>query len=91
MKVIIELEVENCKDCPNYTYEGTSWSEDVYTCKETKYEVNGEGVPSNCPFIESTMEKLRQLTVISQVGYSQNLNTNYKCYKCDGEGCYKCK
>ena len=35
--------------------------------------------------------KLHQTTVISQVGYSQNLNTNYKCYKCDGEGCYKCK
>jgi hypothetical protein len=66
MKVIIELEVENCKDCPNYNYEGTSWSEDVYTCKKTKCEVNGEGIPSNCPFIESTMEKLRQLAVISK-------------------------
>ena len=29
--------------------------------------------------------------VISQVGYSQNLNTKNQCYKCDGKGCYKCK
>lgn len=66
MKVIIELEVENCSDCPNYKYEGTSWSEDVYTCKKLNCEVDGKGIPSNCPFIESTMEKLRQLAVISK-------------------------
>lgn len=23
--------------------------------------------------------------------YSQNLNVKYRCYKCDGKGCYKCK
>lgn len=66
MKVIIELEVENCSDCPNYNYDGTSWSEDVYTCKKLNCEVDGKGIPSNCPFIESTMEKLRQLAVISK-------------------------
>ncbi len=66
MKVIIELEVENCSDCPNYKYEGTSWSEDIYTCKKLNCEVDGKGIPSNCPFIESTMDKLRQLDVISK-------------------------
>jgi hypothetical protein len=66
MKVIIELEIENCSECPNYNYEGTSCSEDVYTCKETKCEVNSEGVPNNCPLIESTMEKLRQLAAINK-------------------------
>lgn len=25
------------------------------------------------------------------VGYTQNLNTKNRCYKCDGKGCYKCK
>ncbi len=66
MKVIIELEVQNCSECPNYNYEGTSLSEDVYVCKKINSEVDGKGIPNNCPFIESTMEKLRQLAVISK-------------------------
>lgn len=63
MKVTIELEVEKCSDCPNYNYEGTSWSEDVYTCKILNCEVDGKDIHRNCPFIESTMEKLRQSAV----------------------------
>lgn len=40
---------------------------------------------------ESKVKKLNKPAVISQVGYSQNLNTKNQCYKCDGKGCYKCK
>lgn len=65
-KVIIELEIENCSDCPNYNYEGTSWGEDIYTCKKLNCEVNGKGIPSNCPFIESTMEKLHQHNAVGR-------------------------
>lgn len=61
MKVVYELEIENCKDCPNYSYAGTSWSEDVYECSKNKNVVNGEGIPNDCPLIESTMERLRLL------------------------------
>ena len=39
---------------------------------------------------ESKVKKLNKPAVISQVGYSQNLNTKNQCYKCDGKGCYKC-
>lgn len=57
MKVIVNLEVENCKDCPHYNYEGTSWSEDIYTCNKTGKEVEPNGVSQTCPFIP-TMDKL---------------------------------
>lgn len=57
MKVIVNLEVENCKDCPHYNYEGTSWSEDIYTCNKTGKEVEPNGVSHSCPFIP-TMDKL---------------------------------
>ena len=35
----MEIEIENCKECPCYYYKGTSWSEDVYVCTKTKNEV----------------------------------------------------
>ena len=57
MKVLVSLEVENCKDCPHYNYEGTSWSEDIYTCNKTGKEVEPNGVSHTCPFIP-TMDKL---------------------------------
>jgi hypothetical protein len=57
MKVIVNLEVENCKDCPHQEYGGTSWGEDFYICKKSGLEVENEGIPSNCPFIP-TMDKL---------------------------------
>ena len=60
MKITVELEIENCKECPHYNYEGTSWSEDVYACKKTNSEVDGDGIPNDCPFIKSTLEKLQQ-------------------------------
>jgi hypothetical protein len=60
MKIIIEIEIENCRDCPNYSYGGTSFSEDVYICNKINREVCGDGINSNCPFIESTIDKLRE-------------------------------
>lgn len=57
MKVIVNLEVENCKDCPHYEYGGTSWSEDIYTCNKTGKEVESNGISMHCPFIP-TMETL---------------------------------
>lgn len=57
MKVTVKLEVENCKDCPHYEYEGTSWDEDIYTCKKTGKEVESNGISHSCPFIP-TMNKL---------------------------------
>jgi hypothetical protein len=61
MKVIVELEIENCSECPHYRYDGEIWSESVYTCTKTGYGVDGEGIPPCCPLIESTMERLRLL------------------------------
>lgn len=65
MKVIMEIEIENCKECPCYSYRGTSWSEDVYVCTKTGNEVNGDGIPNSCPLIESTIERLRLLSHLS--------------------------
>lgn len=75
MKVIVELEIENCNDCPYFKYEGTSFSEDVYSCRKTKSEVNGDGIPNDCPFIESTMNKLRQISAINK------FDDDYKKYR----------
>lgn len=62
MKVILELEIENCEDCPNFEYIGDSWGEPCYNCKKTGYDVGeGEGIPNHCPLIESTMKRLREL------------------------------
>ena len=61
MKVIIELEIENCKDCPHFQYEGTQFDEDVYGCTKTQHIVSEDGIPNDCPYIETTMEKLRNL------------------------------
>ena len=58
MKVIMEIEIENCKECPCYSYQGTCWSEDVYVCAKTGQEVSGDGIPNGCPLIESTIEML---------------------------------
>lgn len=58
MKVVVEIIIEKCSQCPNCKYEGTSWSEDVYSCKKTGYEINPDTIPSTCPFIESTINKL---------------------------------
>lgn len=60
MKVIVELEVENCKECPHYSYEGTSWSEDVYLCLKTDKEVSGDGISKECPFIETTLDRINK-------------------------------
>jgi hypothetical protein len=59
MKVIVSLEVENCKDCPHYDYGGTNWGEDMNVCKKTGKEIEPDGVSHNCPFIPS-MEKLME-------------------------------
>lgn len=60
MKVIVEQEVENCKECPFYEYGGTTWSEDFYICKKIEREVDGDGIDSRCPFIETTMERIQK-------------------------------
>lgn len=59
MKVLVQIEVEDCKNCPYYEYGGTSWGEDFYTCKKSDIEVEPNGVPNNCPFIPSTDELLK--------------------------------
>ena len=60
MRVIIEKEVAKCNDCPFFEYTGESWGEPCYECTKTGMDVgDGKSVPSHCPFIESTMEKLR--------------------------------
>jgi len=87
MKVIIELEVENCKDCPNFQYEGTQFDEDVYGCTRLQHLVGEIGIPNDCPYIESTMQKLRQLAVSSQVCQCMMPDVNSKdtfstCHKC---------
>jgi hypothetical protein len=61
MKVIVELEIENCSECPHYRYDGEFWSESVYTCTRTGDSVDGDGIPPHCPLIESTMERFRLL------------------------------
>jgi len=58
MKVIIEMVIDKCGDCPYCLYGGTSWSEDVFICKKTENEVNTETIPTTCPFIEKTLDKL---------------------------------
>lgn len=58
MKVIIELEISDCKKCPHFEYKGTSWGEDVYVCNKLDREVSGDGIHDSCPYIKSTMEKL---------------------------------
>lgn len=58
MKVIVEIVVDKCSDCPNCKYDGTSWSEDMYSCKETGDEINPDTLAKSCPFIESTINKL---------------------------------
>ena len=57
MFVIVELEVQNCSECPFYQYE--AYSESIYICTKTKNEVNPIGVTTDCPYIESTINKLR--------------------------------
>ena len=60
MKVTIEIEVDKCSKCPFYIYGGTSWGEDIYLCDKTGSELlSCNSIPNWCPFIESTMEKLR--------------------------------
>ena len=59
MIVTIELDVENCEQCPYFQYEGESYSESVYICTKTRNEVNPIGIPCDCPFIETTINKLR--------------------------------
>ncbi len=61
MKVIVELEIENCSECPHYRYDGEVWSESVFICSITGDSVGGVGIPQCCPLIESTMERLRLL------------------------------
>lgn len=58
MKVIIEITIDKCKDCPFIKYEGTAWSEDVYTCTKLDTSVDTEAIHSNCPFIETTINRL---------------------------------
>lgn len=61
MKVILELEIEKCKDCPRMEYVGDSWGEPIYECSETGKDVGeGDCIPTHCPLIESTMELLRE-------------------------------
>lgn len=60
MKVIVESEVENCGSCPHYQYVGESWGEEIFECVKTGIEVNPNKIDGNCPFIESTFEKLQR-------------------------------
>jgi len=64
-KVIMEIEIQNCKECPCYSYQGTSYSEDVYICTKNNREVDGYGIPDYCPLIESTIERLRLLNNVN--------------------------
>lgn len=60
MKVFVELEVENCRECPNCKYSGEDWGEDIYMCEKTNQEVPDKGISKDCPFIEETLEKLHK-------------------------------
>ena len=63
MKVIVELEIEKCEECPHFTCTGYSWNEPCYECKKSGRElVDGDDIPNHCPLIESTMERLRELS-----------------------------
>lgn len=59
MIVLVELEVQKCSSCPHYKYDGESWEEDIYICQKTNNEVEANDIHPSCPFIEKTMEKLR--------------------------------
>lgn len=61
MKVIAEIEIEKCEDCPHCHYVGDDWGDSIYGCKKEsdKSMFDIQQIPSWCPLIESTMEILR--------------------------------
>lgn len=62
MKVIVELEIDKCSDCPHCNYSGESWGEEIYVCKKEndKSMFDTQSIPQWCPLIEKTIEILRK-------------------------------